>query len=104
MMAKVRQRSWRVPGQRTKRKAWGYVTVDDAGKQVRVFKTEWSKEDAETALAAFQLKVEEKRPAAAAGITLAQAIERYKTGQARRKSIVNVARHLDLLKTYFGAN
>ena len=50
-MAKVRQRTWRVPGQRTKRKAWGFVTVEN-GKQVRCWKSEWTREDAENALAA----------------------------------------------------
>jgi hypothetical protein len=28
-MAKVRQWAWTIPGQRTKRKAWGFVTVDN---------------------------------------------------------------------------
>ena len=37
-MAKVRQRTWTIPGQRTKRKAWGYVTVEN-GKQIRQFKS-----------------------------------------------------------------
>jgi len=45
-MAKVRQRTWMVPGQRTKRKAWGFVTVGEDGKQIRVFRSDWSKEDA----------------------------------------------------------
>ena len=50
-MAKVRQRTWKIPGQRTKRKAWGFVTVGEDGKQIRVFRSDWSKEDAEKALA-----------------------------------------------------
>ena len=45
-MAKVRQRTWTIPGQRTKRKAWGYVTINERGKQVRCFKAEWTKEAA----------------------------------------------------------
>jgi hypothetical protein len=61
-MAKVRQRIlWDTPpvkdetGKiirpgRGKRTAWGYVAVNAAGKQVRVFKAEWSKEQAETEL------------------------------------------------------
>src|SRR5262245_48003141 len=102
-MAKVRQRSWRVPGQRTKRKAWGYVTVDEAGKQVRVFKTEWSKEDAENELAKYQLNVEEKKPASV-GITLSQAVERYLAAKARKRSLF-ADRHITAhLKAAFGEN
>ena len=71
LMAKVRQRTWRVPGQRTKRKAWGYVGVDENGKQVRVFKSEWTKEDAEQAMAVFKLKIESKPEAKAPGLRLA---------------------------------
>jgi hypothetical protein len=35
-MAKVNQRPWRAPGQRAKRKAWGF-TVQVDGKQKRVY-------------------------------------------------------------------
>ena len=35
-MAEVNQRTWRVPGQRTKRRAWGF-TVQADGKQKRVY-------------------------------------------------------------------
>jgi len=34
-MAKIRQRTWKIPGQRTKRKAWGFVTVGEGGKPDR---------------------------------------------------------------------
>ena len=57
-MAKVRQRTWMVPGQRTKRKAWGFVTVGEDGKQIRVFRSDWSKDDAEKALAERTLEIE----------------------------------------------
>src|SRR5438094_42033 len=40
-MAKVNQRLWRVPGLRTKRKAWGFTAQVD-GKQKRVYKAEWA--------------------------------------------------------------
>ena len=74
-MAKVNQRPWKLPGQRTKRKAWGF-TVQVDGKQKRVYKSEWTKEDAEKALAAELLKVEPTPPepeASPVGITLGQA-------------------------------
>ena len=73
-MAKVNQRPWRVPGQRAKRRAWGY-TVQVDGKQKRVYRSEWTKDDAEQALAAFLMKAEP--PKATAGVTLAEAAERY---------------------------
>ena len=63
-MAKVRQRTWTVPGQRTKRKAWGFVTVGEDGKQIRIFRSDWSKEDAEKALAERMLKLETPKDAA----------------------------------------
>src|SRR5438046_5579105 len=74
-MAKIRQRTWRVRGQRTKRKAWGFVTVKN-GNQVRCVKAEWTKEDAENALAARLLKIDQEPKVKAAGLTLAQAAER----------------------------
>ena len=69
-MAKVNQRPWKIPGQRTKRKAWGY-TVQVDGKQKRVYKAEWTREDAEKALAARRLQVERPKPKSS-GLTLAQ--------------------------------
>jgi integrase len=101
-MAKVRQRTWKVSGRRTKRKAWGYVTVDDAGKQLRCFKAEWSREKAEAALAAHLLKIEQKAPAGGAGITLAQASERYLASKARKRTVSEDRRQLEHLKAAFG--
>src|SRR5689334_18134582 len=102
-MAKVRQRSWRVPGQRTKRKAWGYVAVDANGKQVRVFKSDWTKEQAEDELAKYQLGIEEKKPTAA-GLTLAQAVDRYLAAKARKRTVAEDKRQCEHLKTAFGAD
>jgi integrase len=113
-MAKVRQRAWTIPGQRTKRKAWGFVTVE-MGKhrrkcvggscrgcqQVRQFKAEWTREDAENALAAFVLKVEQPK-APASGLTLYQAAERYLAAKARKRSVTNDRRILEHFKTEFG--
>jgi integrase len=102
-MAKVRQRTWKVPGQRTKRKAWGYVTVDEAGKQVRCFKTEWTEKEAANALAEYVLKVEQKTPAPGPGITLTQATERYLASKTRKRTVDEDKRQLEHLKTALGA-
>jgi len=47
-MAQVNQRLWKLPGQRTKRKAWASRPQIN-GKQVRRYKAEWIKDDAEAA-------------------------------------------------------
>src|SRR4030095_6020844 len=101
-MAKVRQRTWTVPGQRTKRKAWGFVTVGEDGKQIRVFRSDWSKEDAEKALAKRTLNVEQQKPTVRE-MTLQQAIERYTTAKARKKSVEHdVKYYLPMFAAAFG--
>src|SRR5262245_10914627 len=100
-MAKVNQRPWRVPGQRAKRKAWGF-TVQADGRQKRVYKSKWTKDDAEKALAAFLLKVEHSKPTC--GITLAEATERYLATKARKRTLKNDERILNHLKSAFGAD
>src|SRR6516165_1875159 len=101
-MAKVRQRTWKIPGQRTKRKAWGFVTVGDDGKQIRVFRSDWSKEDAEKALAERTLEIEPP-DANTSGMTLQQAVERYATAKARKKSIEHDLKYyLPMFVTAFG--
>jgi integrase len=100
-MAKVRQRTWTVPGQRTKRKAWGFVTIEN-GKQVRHFKAEWTKEDAEEALAQCLLKVEPNKPVS--GLTFGQAVERYLAAKARKRSRDEDARIFEHLKAELGAD
>jgi len=99
-LAKVNQRPWKIPGQRTKRKAWGY-TVQVNGKQKRVYKAEWTREDAEKALAARLLEVEQPKPKSS-GLTLAQATERYLATKARKRSLFEDIRILGHLKEYFG--
>src|SRR4029450_7399941 len=89
-MAKVRQRTWKIPGQRTKRKAWGFVTVGEDGKQIRIFRSDWSKEDAERALAERTLKTETPRRNAA-GITFAQAVERYLAAKVRKRTLTRTS-------------
>jgi integrase len=103
-MAEVNQRAWKVPGQRAKRKAWGF-TVQVDGKQKRVYKSEWTKDDAEKALAAFVLEVEPPEPAKpTSGMTLAQAAERYLATKARKRTLKKDERILKHLKSAFGAD
>ena len=99
-MAQVNQRLWKLPGQRTKRKAWGF-TAQINGKQVRRYKAEWTQDDAEAELGKALLKIEPDNPKSA-GITLAQAAERYLAGKARKRTIEADRRQLELLKAEFG--
>jgi integrase len=106
-MAKVNQRLWKVPGQRAKRKAWGYtVQVEENGrtKQKRVYKAEWTKDDAEQSLAAILLKIEQEPKPKAGGLTLAQAAERYLAAKARKRSLAKDGKILKHLKSAFGAD
>lgn len=99
-MAQVNQRLWKLPGQRTKRKAWGF-TAQINGKQVRRYKTEWTQDEAEAELAKALLEIESEKPKGP-GITLAQATERYLAGKARKRTVAADRRQLDLLKAEFG--
>src|SRR5215470_317865 len=103
-MAKVNQRLWKIPGQRTKRKAWGFtaqlpcnpcphrhpktgaVLHPGEVRQVRQYKVEWSKEEAEAELAKALLGVEEPKPKTG-GITFGQAAEQYLAAKARKRSL-----------------
>jgi integrase len=100
-MAKVNQRLWKIPGQRTKRKAWGF-TARINGKQVRRYKAEWTQDNAEAELAKALLQIEPQKPKSP-GITLAQATDRYLASKARKRTIEEDRRQLGLLKTEFGA-
>jgi len=99
-MAEIGQRAWKVPGQRTKRKAWGFTTQVN-GKQTKHYRAEWSREDAEKALAAVLLQVVPEQPKAG-GITLGQACERYLTAKSRKRSIANDTRIVKHLKSELG--
>ena len=99
-MAKVNQRPWRAPGRRAKRKAWGY-TVQVDGTQKRVYKAGWTRDDAEKALAALLLQIEQPKPKPQ-GLTLAQAAERYLTTKARKRSLGEDKRILEHLKSALG--
>jgi integrase len=99
-MARVNQRLWKIPGQRTKRKAWGF-TAQINGKQVRRYKAEWTLDDAEAELAKALLQIEPLKPKGP-GITLAQAADRYLANKTRKRTIEADRRQLDLLKAEFG--
>jgi len=100
-MAQVNQRLWKLPGQRTKRKAWGF-TAQINGKQVRRYKAEWTQDDAEAELAKALLQIEPEKPKGP-GITLAQAAERYLASKARKRTIEADRSQLDALQAEFGA-
>jgi hypothetical protein len=80
-MARVNQRLWKIPGQRTKRKAWGF-TAQINGKQVRRYKAEWTQDDAEAELAKALLQIEPEKPKGP-GITPDRAVDRYLAAKAR---------------------
>ena len=100
-MAQLNQRLWKIPGQRTKRKAWGFPAQSN-GKQVRRYKAEWTQDDAEAELAKALLQIEPEK-SKGPGITLAQAADRYLASKGRKRTIEANRRQVDLLKAEFGA-
>src|SRR5512134_2861185 len=98
-MAKVTQRTWRLPGRRTKRKAWGFTAVI-GGKQRRCYNAAWTKEDAEQALSERLLNIEP--PKKAPKITLTDAADRYLAAKARKRSLGEDRRLLTHLTATFG--
>ena len=93
-MAQVNQRLWKIPGQRTKRKAWGF-TAQINGKQVRRYKAEWTQDDAEAELAKALLQIEPEK-SKGPGITLDQAVDRYLATKARKRSLAKDRKTLEL--------
>src|SRR5215472_4819706 len=100
-VAQVNQRLWKLPGQRTKRKAWGFTIQLAGGKRVRSYKAEWTKEDAEKALAAVQLQIAPTKPQS--GVTLAAAVESYLAAKVRKKSLAFDKLYLRQITSAFGA-
>lgn len=104
-MAEVSQREWRIPGQRAKRKAWGYTLttkVDGKPKRIKSYRAEWTKEQAEEALAKAQLKIEPPK-AQASGITFKQAVDQYLAAKARKRTLACDLHHLTEFISVFGA-
>ena len=99
-MAKVNPRLWKIPGQRTKRKAWGF-TVRVGGKRVKHYRAEWTKNDAEAELAKVLLNVEPPKPVSA-GITFGVAVEHYLASKSRKRTLDGDRKMLEHLKTAFG--
>ena len=99
-MAQVNQRLWKIPGQGTKRKAWGF-TAQINGKQVRRYKAEWTQDDAEAELAKALLHIEPQKRRS--GITFSDAAERYLAAKSRKKSVAFDKLYLHQLSAAFGA-
>jgi len=78
------------------------VLHPDGVRQVRSYKAEWTKEDAEKALAAQLLQIPEKPKSP--GISFGQACERYLAAKSRKRSLGNDARIVKHLKAEFGAD
>jgi hypothetical protein len=73
------------------------------GKQKRVYRSEWTKEDAEKELATLLLNVEPPEAKPASSMTLAQAAERYLVRKVRKRTLAEDRRMLEHLKSAFGA-
>src|SRR5262245_6311235 len=102
-MAEVVQRTWRAGPRKAKRSAWGYTLQRD-GKQVRVFRSEWAKEDAQAALAAALLDRDTRKPVARQTLTFGAAVEKYlavKESEGKR-SIRDDRQNLARLEAAFG--
>jgi integrase len=118
-MSEVNQRSWKIPGQRTKRKAWGFtvqvpcdpcphrhrktgaVLHPKGARQERSYKSEWTKDDAEKALAEVKLGIKPPEPKTC-GLTFGQAAERYLAAKARKRSLDDDRRIIARFKAEFG--
>src|SRR5437016_13772732 len=89
------------------RKAWGYTAqVIENGQRIqkRCYKVEWTRADAEKALAVLLLLVEQQPKPNGDDLTLAQAAVRYLATKVRKRSIKEDQRILEHLKSAFGAN
>jgi hypothetical protein len=73
------------------------------GRQVRSFREDWTKEDAEKALAAALLEQKTPKPGERPTLTFGDAVTRYLQAKSRKKSLKDDERHLAVFKTAFGA-
>ena len=100
-MAQVTQRTWRT-GKR-KHCAWGF-TAQQGGKQLRRFREEWTKEDAERALAEWTLGLA-AAPTPSLGKTLGTMATEYLAQKERTKrTIRNDRMVMTRFKLAFGAD
>jgi integrase len=103
-MALVTQRVWRSGARKIKRAAWGYTAQLD-GKQVRCFREEWTKDDAERALAERKLGISTAAPLEApAGITFGEMVEKFLTEKRSegKRSIKDDEERRQPLVAFFG--
>src|SRR5215472_8345972 len=108
-MAEVSRRTWRSGQRKVRRSAWGYTLQVD-GKQERRYREEWTREDAQQALAARLLK--QDAPLAAPGpvttmvntMTFGEAITRYLEVKKAKRGWKDDQRNLFRLREAFGAD
>src|SRR5439155_2178825 len=74
------------------------------GKQKRVYKAEWTRFDAEQALATALLQIEQRPKTKPAGMTFRQAADRYLAAKAKKLSLETDCLRLARLKAAFGAH
>src|SRR5882724_8207771 len=100
----ITKRIWKSGPRRIKRVAWGFTAQRD-GKQVRRFREEWTKEDAERAFSEWTLGVEAPALAPApAGMTFGAMVERFiakKKSEGKRSIQDDEERSVPLL-AFFG--
>jgi hypothetical protein len=105
-MARIGRRVWKsrgVGGRRVKKVAWGFSLVVN-GKQEKSYREDWSKEDAEKALAARVLGIEAaaKSPAPAGPAAFGTVAARYLEVKRGRASWRDQKAALDRLLRHFG--
>jgi hypothetical protein len=106
-MALVTERIWRSGTRKVRRAVWGY-TVQLDGKQARCFREDWTKEDAEKALAARLLGVAPAGTTAPAdgGLTFGVMVEKFLTEKRSegKRSIEDDEEWSEPLKAFFGVD
>lgn len=102
-MALVTQRIWRSGARKVKRAAWGYTFMKD-GKQLREFHEEWTKQQAEEALAARLLGLQPEAPSQPVGMTFGAMVEKFlaKKRAEGKRSIGDDEDRAEPLKAFFG--
>jgi integrase len=96
-MAGTTRRTWTDP-QGRRRRAWGY-TLQHEGRQVRVAREEWTRQDAEEALRAFRAAPPSPPPPPA--MTLGGAVDRFLTVKHAKRSLHEDRRLLRAAVAYF---
>lgn len=101
-MGSVYKRTWKTRGAtKVRREAWGYSLVV-RGRQERVIRMEWTKDDAQNALTARMLERDVVRTPAPATMTFGDAVARYTQEKARKRTVSEDVRHLTGFAAEFG--